>query len=99
MSVFSAFFFSIHKGCCCDRYRSKPREEQYLVKWASSQLHVNESLEQMVDPAIKKTISSKALSRFADIVSLCIQVLLSTCEHECLFFCKKYANEYKGSAN
>ncbi|KAL6987048.1 non-specific serine,threonine protein kinase [Sarracenia purpurea var. burkii] len=51
----------------------RPREEQSLVKWASSQLHDNESLEQMVDPSIKLTLSSRALSRFADIVSLCVQ--------------------------
>ncbi|KAK1367412.1 protein STRUBBELIG-RECEPTOR FAMILY 2 [Heracleum sosnowskyi] len=52
---------------------SKPRAEQSLVNWASSQLHDNESLEQMVDAAIKRTIPSKAPSRFADIISLCIQ--------------------------
>ncbi|XP_022928074.1 protein STRUBBELIG-RECEPTOR FAMILY 2-like [Cucurbita moschata] len=52
---------------------SKPRKEQSLVKWASSRLHDNESLEQMVDPVIKGTFSSKSLSRFVDILSLCIQ--------------------------
>ncbi|KAH1060858.1 hypothetical protein GYH30_004363 [Glycine max] len=52
---------------------SRPREEQYLAKWASSRLHDGDSLEQMVDPAIKRTFSSKALSRYADIISLCIQ--------------------------
>ncbi|KAK3026793.1 hypothetical protein RJ639_040271 [Escallonia herrerae] len=52
---------------------SKPRGEPSLVRWASSRLHDNESLEQMVDPTIKRTISPKGLSRFADIVSLCIQ--------------------------
>lgn len=51
------------------------KEEQYLAKWASTRLHDNESLEQMVDPAIKRTFSSKALSRYADIISLCTQVL------------------------
>ncbi|KAJ1409898.1 Serine-threonine/tyrosine-protein kinase, catalytic domain [Sesbania bispinosa] len=51
----------------------KPKEEQYLAKWASSRLHDSESLEQMVDPAIKRTLSSKALSGYADIISLCIQ--------------------------
>ncbi|GAU45772.1 hypothetical protein TSUD_24360 [Trifolium subterraneum] len=50
-----------------------PKEEQYLAKWASSRLHDSESLEQMVDPAIKRTFSSKALSRYADIISLCTQ--------------------------
>ncbi|XP_013467632.3 protein STRUBBELIG-RECEPTOR FAMILY 2 [Medicago truncatula] len=49
------------------------KEEQYLAKWASTRLHDNESLEQMVDPAIKRTFSSKALSRYADIISLCTQ--------------------------
>ncbi|XP_057982485.1 protein STRUBBELIG-RECEPTOR FAMILY 2 [Malania oleifera] len=52
---------------------SRPREEQSLVKWASSQLHDNESLDQMLDSSIRRTISSKSLSQFADIVSLCIQ--------------------------
>ncbi|KAG4397167.1 hypothetical protein GLYMA_10G091400v4 [Glycine max] len=52
---------------------SRPREEQYLAKWASSRLHDCDSLEQMVDPAIKRTFSSKALSRYADIISLCTQ--------------------------
>ncbi|KAL0555183.1 hypothetical protein IC582_009122 [Cucumis melo] len=51
----------------------KPRKEQLLVKWASSQLHVKTSLEQMVDPSIKGTFSCQALSSFVDIVSLCIQ--------------------------
>ncbi|KAK3023430.1 hypothetical protein RJ639_042674 [Escallonia herrerae] len=49
------------------------RGEPSLVRWASSRLHDNESLEQMVDPTIKRTITPKGLSRFADIVSLCIQ--------------------------
>jgi hypothetical protein len=48
------------------------------VKWASSRLHDSESLEDMVDPGIKRAISSKALSRFADIVCLCIQVATRT---------------------
>ncbi|XP_010257426.1 PREDICTED: protein STRUBBELIG-RECEPTOR FAMILY 2 isoform X2 [Nelumbo nucifera] len=52
---------------------SKSAEEQFLVKWASSHLHDYESLEEMVDPTIKLTFSSKVLSRFADIISICIQ--------------------------
>lgn len=52
---------------------SRPREEQYLVKWASSGLHDTEFLVNMVDPAIKGMISVKDLSRLADIMSLCIQ--------------------------
>ncbi|GFY96277.1 STRUBBELIG-receptor family 2 [Actinidia rufa] len=49
------------------------REGQSLVKWASSRLHDNESWEKMADPSIKRSLSSRALSRFADIVSLCVQ--------------------------
>ncbi|KAM1208469.1 hypothetical protein ACFX13_014490 [Malus domestica] len=52
---------------------SRPREEQSLVKWASFRLHDVESLAEMIDPGIKRTFSSKNLSQFADIVSLCIQ--------------------------
>ncbi|CAB4286832.1 unnamed protein product [Prunus armeniaca] len=52
---------------------SRPREEQSLVKWASFRLHDSESLAEMIDPGIIRTFSSKAISQFADIVSLCIQ--------------------------
>ncbi|PWA66712.1 leucine-rich repeat protein kinase family protein [Artemisia annua] len=52
---------------------SKPRGEQYLVRWANSRLHDIEELSGMVDPSIRAAISSKALSRFADIISLCVQ--------------------------
>ncbi|KAJ4827540.1 hypothetical protein Tsubulata_035997 [Turnera subulata] len=52
---------------------SRPEEEQSLVKWASCRLHDNERLSQMVDPRLKRALSPKILSRFADIVSLCIQ--------------------------
>ncbi|GLT96151.1 hypothetical protein SLE2022_137960 [Rubroshorea leprosula] len=52
---------------------SRPKEEKSLVKWASFQLHDRECLDQMVDPRIRKTFSSRALSGFADIVSLCTQ--------------------------
>ncbi|KAJ7976859.1 putative Receptor protein kinase CLAVATA1 [Quillaja saponaria] len=52
---------------------SRPREEQSLVKWASSRLHDSDSLDKMVDPGIRKTFAPKALSHFADIISLCVQ--------------------------
>ncbi|KAJ1260231.1 hypothetical protein BS78_10G216300 [Paspalum vaginatum] len=52
---------------------SRPRHEQHLVRWASSQLHDIESLSKMVDPSIRAQCSEKALSRFADIISRCIQ--------------------------
>ncbi|XP_057783194.1 protein STRUBBELIG-RECEPTOR FAMILY 2 isoform X2 [Salvia miltiorrhiza] len=47
--------------------------EQSLATWAASRLHDGASLAQMVDPAVKNTIPSKSLSRFADVVSMCIQ--------------------------
>ncbi|KAK7336629.1 hypothetical protein VNO77_17175 [Canavalia gladiata] len=53
--------------------RAKPREEQNLANWASPRLRDRVSLEQMVDPSMKRTFSSKALSCYADIVFLCIQ--------------------------
>ncbi|TXG57701.1 hypothetical protein EZV62_015530 [Acer yangbiense] len=49
------------------------QEQQSFVKWASSRLHDRDWLEQMIDPGIKGTIPPKALSQFADIVSMCIQ--------------------------
>ncbi|XP_073132467.1 protein STRUBBELIG-RECEPTOR FAMILY 2 isoform X2 [Henckelia pumila] len=52
---------------------SRSSSEQSLAKWASSRLHDNASLGEMIDPSIKQTMSSKSLSRFADIVSVCIQ--------------------------
>ncbi|XP_071699430.1 protein STRUBBELIG-RECEPTOR FAMILY 2-like [Rutidosis leptorrhynchoides] len=51
----------------------EPKEENSLVQWASTRLHDNESLNEMVEPALRKTIPPKVLSRFADIVSLCTQ--------------------------
>ncbi|XP_022634764.1 protein STRUBBELIG-RECEPTOR FAMILY 2 isoform X2 [Vigna radiata var. radiata] len=53
--------------------RARPVDEQYLVKWAPPMLPYRASLEQLVDPRMKRTFSSKALSRYADIISLCIQ--------------------------
>ncbi|GAB4851549.1 hypothetical protein Ancab_030952 [Ancistrocladus abbreviatus] len=52
---------------------SRPREEQSLENWASSRLHDADALELMVDPSINRSFSTRALSRFADVVSLCIQ--------------------------
>ncbi|PHT52921.1 Protein STRUBBELIG-RECEPTOR FAMILY 2 [Capsicum baccatum] len=52
---------------------SKPKGEQSLVEWASFKLHDNESLLEMVDPTIKRIISTRSLSSYSDIVSQCIQ--------------------------
>lgn len=51
-------------------------EERCVVKWATPRLHDIELLEQMVDPTIRGTVSPRTLSRFADIVSICLQVHL-----------------------
>lgn len=56
-------------------YSSRPRHEQHLVRWAGCQLHDIESLSKMVDPSIRGQCSEKVLSRFADIISRCIQVI------------------------
>ncbi|XP_060210374.1 protein STRUBBELIG-RECEPTOR FAMILY 2 isoform X1 [Lycium barbarum] len=52
---------------------SKPKGEQSLVEWASLKLHDSESLLEMVDPTINRTIFTRALSSYADIISQCIQ--------------------------
>ncbi|KAK3156143.1 hypothetical protein QOZ80_2AG0103400 [Eleusine coracana subsp. coracana] len=53
---------------------SRPRAEQHLVRWAGSQLHDIESLSKMVYPSIRGECSEILLSRFADIISRCIQL-------------------------
>ncbi|XP_034695931.1 protein STRUBBELIG-RECEPTOR FAMILY 5-like isoform X1 [Vitis riparia] len=53
---------------------SRPRSEQCLVRWATPQLHEIDSLEQMVDPALRGLYPPKSLSRFADIIALCVQM-------------------------
>lgn len=52
---------------------SRPRSEQSLVRWASPQLHDIDALDRMVDPALKGLYPAKSLSRFADVVALCVQ--------------------------
>lgn len=52
---------------------SRPRAEQHLVRWASSQLHDINNLSKMVDPSIYGKCPKKSLSQFADIISRCIQ--------------------------
>lgn len=53
--------------------RTCPRGEQYLVRWAISQLHDIDALSKMVDPSLEGSYPSKSLSHFADIISLCVQ--------------------------
>lgn len=53
-----------------------PRPEQSLVRWATPQLHDIDALSKMVDPALEGLYPVKSLSRFADVIALCVQVLL-----------------------
>ncbi|XP_022991145.1 protein STRUBBELIG-RECEPTOR FAMILY 5 isoform X1 [Cucurbita maxima] len=52
---------------------SKARAEQSLVWWATPQLHDIDALDKMVDPALRGLYPPKSVSRFADIISLCVQ--------------------------
>ncbi|XP_042478198.1 protein STRUBBELIG-RECEPTOR FAMILY 5 isoform X2 [Macadamia integrifolia] len=52
---------------------SKPRMEQSLVRWASPQLHDIDALAKMVDPGLHGLYPPKSLSRFADVIALCVQ--------------------------
>ncbi|KAJ4958667.1 hypothetical protein NE237_025778 [Protea cynaroides] len=52
---------------------SKPRMEQSLVRWASPQLHNIDALAKMVDPGLHGLYPPKSLSRFADVIALCVQ--------------------------
>ncbi|KAH7387041.1 hypothetical protein KP509_16G001700 [Ceratopteris richardii] len=52
---------------------TRPRAEQSLVRWATPQLHDIDALSNMVDPCLNNMYPAKSLSRFADIISQCIQ--------------------------
>ncbi|KAI4330450.1 hypothetical protein MLD38_028740 [Melastoma candidum] len=52
---------------------SRQRSEQSLVRWATPQLHDIDALSKMVDPALKGLYPVKSLSRFADVIALCVQ--------------------------
>ncbi|KAL1562502.1 STRUBBELIG-receptor family 8 [Salvia divinorum] len=52
---------------------SRVRSEQSLVRWASPQLHDIDALAKMVDPTLNGMYPAKSLSRFADIIALCVQ--------------------------
>ncbi|KAK2654734.1 hypothetical protein Ddye_014590 [Dipteronia dyeriana] len=52
---------------------SRSRTEQSLVRWATPQLHDIDALAKMVDPALKGLYPVKSLSRFADVIALCVQ--------------------------
>nr|GEZ07753.1 protein STRUBBELIG-receptor family 7-like [Tanacetum cinerariifolium] len=52
---------------------SRTRAEQSLVRWATPRLHDMDALAKMVDPALKGLYPVKSLSRFADVIALCVQ--------------------------
>lgn len=52
---------------------SRVRSDQSLVRWATPQLHDIDALAKMVDPALNGMYPAKSLSRFADIIALCVQ--------------------------
>ncbi|CAA6661410.1 unnamed protein product [Spirodela intermedia] len=52
---------------------SKARLEQSLVRWAAPQLHDIDLLAKMVDPVLNGMYPAKSLSRFADVIALCVQ--------------------------
>jgi hypothetical protein len=55
-------------------FSSRVRAEQSLVRWATPQLHDIDALSKMVDPCLNGMYPAKSLSRFADIIALCVQV-------------------------
>ncbi|KAL8171596.1 hypothetical protein V2J09_023400 [Rumex salicifolius] len=52
---------------------SRARSEQSLVRWATPQLHDIDALTKMVDPTLEGLYPVKSLSRFADVIALCVQ--------------------------
>ncbi|XP_078444682.1 protein STRUBBELIG-RECEPTOR FAMILY 6-like [Wolffia australiana] len=52
---------------------ARGRAEQLLVRWAYPQLHDIDALDKMVDPGLKGLYPAKSLSRFADVIALCVQ--------------------------
>ena len=46
-----------------------------MVRWAAPQLHDIDALTKMVDPDLEGLFPVKSLSRFADVIALCIQVM------------------------
>ena len=67
-------FISLFPYKCFDHFSSRPRTEQSLVRWATPQLHDIDALAKMVDPALNGMYPAKSLSRFADVIALCVQV-------------------------
>ncbi|KAK8675752.1 hypothetical protein V6N13_033816 [Hibiscus sabdariffa] len=52
---------------------TRPRLEQSLVRWAIPRLHDIDALSKMADPELNGLYPVKSLSRFADVIALCVQ--------------------------
>ncbi|KAE8075879.1 hypothetical protein FH972_014562 [Carpinus fangiana] len=52
--------------------RTRTRGEQYLVRWATTQLHDIDALSRMVDPALNGKYPTKSVSHFADVIARCV---------------------------
>ena len=68
-------------------FRTRSRGEQFLVRWAIPQLHDIEALSRMVDPSLSGEYPAKLLSRFADIISRCVQVRIVWLIFYMLYMC------------
>lgn len=72
------------------------------MRWATPQLHDIDLLAKMVDPALDGLYPAKSLSRFADIIAICVQVLLVLhMQHKLLrisffFFVKSLPCSFRG---
>lgn len=64
----------LHPTLIFVNFSSRVRSEQSLVRWATPQLHDIDALSKMVDPCLNGMYPAKSLSRFADIIALCVQV-------------------------
>lgn len=78
MNISKDFHFPILCSISLPCFSSRVRSEQSLVRWATPQLHDIDALAKMVDPALNGMYPAKSLSRFADIIALCVQVMFFT---------------------
>ncbi|XP_010552383.1 PREDICTED: protein STRUBBELIG-RECEPTOR FAMILY 4 [Tarenaya hassleriana] len=53
---------------------NRPKQEQSLVRWARARLQDREALDEMVDPSLCGLYSPESVSKFSEIVYLCIQM-------------------------
>ena len=74
--LYSFYVYGILQSFVTCMFSSRVRSEQSLVRWATPQLHDIDALAKMVDPALNGMYPAKSLSRFADIIALCVQVKL-----------------------